>query len=90
VYVSNSLTVSAGSGLDFLVLVIAASILGGAGSPAGAVLAALVVGIASEVVAAAGGSYYSNAAGLAILVLVLVLRPAARTWVGPSRDEVTV
>ncbi len=90
VYVSNSLTVSAGSGLDFLVLVIAAAILGGAGSPAGAVIAALVVGIASEVVAAAGGSYYSNAAGLAILVLVLVLRPAARTWVGANRDEVTV
>jgi branched-subunit amino acid ABC-type transport system permease component len=90
VYVSNSLTVSAGSGLDFVVLVIAASILGGAGSPAGAVVAALVVGIASEVVAAAGGSYYSNAAGLAILALVLVLRPAARTWIGPDRDEVTV
>ena len=53
-------------------------------------IAALVVGIASEVVAAAGGSYYSNAAGLAILVLVLVLRPAARTWVGANRDEVTV
>ena len=90
VYVSNSLTVSAGSGLDFVVLVIAASILGGAGSPAGAVVAALVVGIASEVVAAAGGSYYSSAAGLAILALVLVLRPAARTWIGPDRDEVTV
>lgn len=90
VYVTNSLTVSAGSGLDFVVLVIAAALLGGAGSPAGAVLAALVVGIASEVVAAAGGSYYSHAAGLAILALVLVLRPAARTWSAASRDEVTV
>jgi branched-chain amino acid transport system permease protein/neutral amino acid transport system permease protein len=90
VYVTNSLTVSAGSGLDFVVLVIAAALLGGAGSPAGAVMAALVVGIASEVVAAAGGSYYSHAAGLAILALVLVLRPAARSWSGPSRDEVTV
>lgn len=90
VYVTNSLTVSAGSGLDFVVLVIAAALLGGAGSAAGAVLAALVVGIASEVVAAAGGSYYSHAAGLAILALVLVLRPAARTWSAASRDEVTV
>ena len=90
VYVTNSLTVSAGSGLDFVVLVIAAALLGGAGSPAGAVLAALVVGIASEVVAALGGSYYSHAAGLAILALVLVLRPAARTWAAGSRDEVTV
>jgi branched-chain amino acid transport system permease protein/neutral amino acid transport system permease protein len=90
VYVTNSLTVSAGSGLDFVVLVIAAALLGGAGSPAGAVLAALVVGIASEVVAAAGGSYYSHASGLAILALVLVLRPAARTWSAAGRDEVTV
>ena len=40
VYVTNSLTVSAGSGLDFVVLVIAAALLGGAGSPVGAVLAA--------------------------------------------------
>jgi branched-chain amino acid transport system permease protein/neutral amino acid transport system permease protein len=90
VYVTNSLTVSAGSGLDFVVLVIAAALLGGAGSPAGAVLAALVVGIASEVVAALGGSYYSDAAGLAILALVLVLRPAARAGIAASRDEVTV
>lgn len=90
VYVTNSLTVSAGSGLDFVVLVIAAALLGGAGSPTGAVLAALVVGIASEIVAALGGSYYSDAAGLGILALVLVLRPAARTWAAGSRDEVTV
>lgn len=90
IYVTNSLTVSAGAGLDFLVLVIAAAILGGAGSPVGAVLAALVVGIATEVVAAIGGSYYSQAAGLGILALVLVLRPASGIWSGPNRDEVTV
>ena len=90
VYVTNSLTVDAGSGLDFLVLVIAAAMLGGAGSPAGAVVAALVVGVASEVVAAVGGSYYSQAAGLAILALVLVLRPAARTLSGTGRDDVTI
>jgi branched-chain amino acid transport system permease protein/neutral amino acid transport system permease protein len=90
VYVTNSLTVDASSGLNFLVLVIAAAILGGAGSPKGAILAALVVGITTEVVAALGGSYYSQAAGLALLAIVLVLRPASRTWLGPSRDEVTV
>jgi len=90
VYVTNSLTVDAGAGLNFLVLVIAAALLGGAGSPMGAVLAALVVGIATEVVAAVGGSYYSQAAGLAILAVVLVARPTARTWGGAVRDEVTV
>ncbi len=90
VYVTNSLTISAGAGLNFLVLVIAAAILGGAGSPVGAVLAALVIGVATEVVAAFGGSYYSQAAGLAILALVLVLRPSTGMWSGPTRDEVTV
>ena len=55
-----------------------------------ALLAALVVGIATEVVAAVGGSYYSQAAGLAILAVVLVARPTARTWGGTVRDEVTV
>lgn len=90
VYVTNSLTVSSATGLDFLVLVIAAALLGGAGSPLGAVAAALVVGIATEVVAAIGGQYYSQAVGLAILAVVLVVRPSARTWGGAVRDEVTV
>lgn len=90
VYVTNSLTVSSATGLDFLVLVIAAALLGGAGSPVGAVVAALVVGIATEVVAAIGGQYYSQAVGLAILAIVLIVRPAARTWGGAIRDEVTV
>ena len=41
IYVTNSLTVSANAGLDFLVLVVAAALLGGAGSPTGAVIASL-------------------------------------------------
>ena len=90
VYVTNDLTVSASGGLDFLVLVIAAALLGGAGSPLGAMIASLVVGISTEVVAAIGGSYYSQAAGLAILAIVLIARPSSRTWGGAQRDEVTV
>ncbi|MDQ2805116.1 MAG: branched-chain amino acid ABC transporter permease, partial [Pseudomonadota bacterium] len=39
VFVTTSLTVSSSSGIDFVVLVIAAALLGGAGSPAGAVIA---------------------------------------------------
>jgi branched-subunit amino acid ABC-type transport system permease component len=90
VYVTNSLTVNAGSALDFFVLVIAAALLGGAGSPLGAVLASLVVGIATEVVAALGGSYYSQGAGLAILAIVLLARSSARMWTGPERNDITV
>jgi branched-chain amino acid transport system permease protein/neutral amino acid transport system permease protein len=90
VYVTNNLTVSASGGLDFLVLVVAAALLGGAGSPMGAMIASLVVGISTEVVAAIGGSYYSQAAGLGILAIVLIARPSSRTWGGAQRDEVTV
>jgi branched-subunit amino acid ABC-type transport system permease component len=90
IYVTNSLTVSADAGLDFLVLVIAAALLGGAGSMTGAVIASLVVGIATEVVAAIGGSYYSQAAGLGILAVVLLVRSSSRTVAGVTRDEVTV
>jgi branched-subunit amino acid ABC-type transport system permease component len=90
IYVTNSLTVSADAGLNFLVLVIAAALLGGAGSPTGAVIASLVVGIATEVVAAVGGSYYSQAAGLGILAVVLIARPSSRISAGAARDEVTV
>ena len=90
IYVTNSLTVSADSGLNFLVLVIAAALLGGAGSPTGAAIASLVVGIATEVVAAVGGSYYSQAVGLGILAVVLIARPSSRAVAGVTRNEVTV
>ena len=78
------------SAICYFVLVIAAALLGGAGSPVGAVLSALVLGIATEIVAAAGGTYYSQAAGLAILAIVLVARSSAHIWTGPERNEVTV
>ena len=89
IYVTNSLTVSANAGLDFLVLVIAAALLGGAGSPTGALIASLVVGVATEVVAAVGGSYYSQAVGLGLLAVVLIARPSSRA-IATNRDEVSV
>jgi len=61
IYVTNSLTVSANAGLDFLVLVIAAALLGGAGSPTGALIASLVVGISTEVVADARSRHGTGA-----------------------------
>jgi branched-chain amino acid transport system permease protein/neutral amino acid transport system permease protein len=90
IFITNSATVSAGSGLDFFILVIAAALLGGAGSTGGAVLAGLVLGIATEVVAAAGGAYYSRGAGLAILAIVLLVRSSSRLWTGPERRDITV
>lgn len=77
VYIINTQSVGYASGQQFLPLVIAAAILGGAGSPAGAAGAALLMGVVTEIVAAYGGSDYSTVAGFGILVLVLILRPGS-------------
>jgi branched-chain amino acid transport system permease protein/neutral amino acid transport system permease protein len=77
VYIINSQSIGYTTGQLFLPLVIAAAILGGAGSPVGAVLAALIMGIVTEAVSAFGGSAYSTVAGFAILVLVLLSRPSS-------------
>ncbi len=77
VYIINTQSVGYSTGELFLPLVIAAAILGGAGSPTGAVLAALLMGIVTQIVAAYGGSLYSTAAGFGILVVVLLSRPSA-------------
>lgn len=85
VYIINSQSVGYATGQQFLPLVIAAAILGGAGSPVGAVGAAVLMGVVTEVVAAYGGSQYSTVAGFGILVLVLILRPGSLMG-GQSRE----
>jgi len=76
VYVINSQSVGYATGELFLPLVIAAAILGGPGSPGGALAAALLMGVVTEVVSAYGGPQYSTVAGFGILVLVLLFRPS--------------
>lgn len=77
VYVINTQSVGYTTGQLFLPLVVAAAILGGAGSPLGAVLASLIMGIVTEVVAAFGSDAYSTVAGFGILGLVLLSRPGS-------------
>ncbi|MDR0341965.1 MAG: branched-chain amino acid ABC transporter permease [Nocardiopsaceae bacterium] len=77
VYIINTQSVGYATGENFLPLVVAAAILGGAGSPAGAVVAALAMGVVTEIVSAYGGPQYSTVAGFGILVLVLVARPGS-------------
>ncbi len=62
-------------GFGFLFIVFAAVILGGIGSPYGAIAGALVVGIATEVSAAFINSEYKNAIALVILIIALLIRP---------------
>lgn len=68
-------TFTATSGSEFLIVIIAAAVLGGIGSPRGAVLGALVVGIVTEV----GGTYWNpelkDVLAFGVLIVVLLVRP---------------
>lgn len=68
-------TFTATSGSEFLIVIIAAAVLGGIGSPRGAVLGALVVGIVTEV----GGAYWNpelkDVLAFGVLIVVLLVRP---------------
>jgi branched-chain amino acid transport system permease protein len=53
-----------------------AAVLGGIGSIRGAVVGGFVMGIAESMVAGYGGSTYRDALAFAILILILVFKPA--------------
>jgi len=90
IYVINSQSVDYYTGQLFLPLVIAAAILGGVGSPAGAFVAALIMGIVTQVVSALGGSAYSTVAGFGILVVVLLSRPSSVTGTSAGAAQLTL
>lgn len=89
-YVINALTIDASVGTGFLPLVLAAAILGKAGSTGGAVLAALVLGLVTEEVGAFGGAEYATVAGFGVLAIVLLTRPAALAGQIAGKTEITV
>ncbi|GAC1631091.1 MAG: branched-chain amino acid ABC transporter permease [Ktedonobacteraceae bacterium] len=62
-------------GGDFLFVIFSAVILGGIGSPYGAMAGALVIGLVTEISAALINSAYKNDVAFVILILVLLLRP---------------
>src|SRR5487761_606785 len=62
-------------GDGFLFIIFAAVILGGIGQPYGAMLGALVIGVATEVSAVVIPAQYKGVVAFAILVVVLLLRP---------------
>jgi branched-chain amino acid transport system permease protein/neutral amino acid transport system permease protein len=70
---SDSFAVSNGPG--YLITIIAAAVLGGAGQPYGAMLGAVLIGEVTELSAAAISPEYKQVVAFAILVLVMVLRP---------------
>lgn len=62
-------------GGEFLFVIFAAVILGGVGSPYGAMLGALIIGLATEMSAVLINSAYKNDVAFALLILALLLRP---------------
>lgn len=86
----NTATFTIGTGNSFLVIIIAAAVLGGVGQPYGAMAGALVIGIGSELAAAIISPDVKDVFAFLILVIILLVRPAG-IFVGLSgRKEVIV
>jgi branched-subunit amino acid ABC-type transport system permease component len=71
----NTTSFTSATANSFLVVIVAAAILGGVGQPYGAMLGALVIGLTSEVSATFLNPAYKNVVAFVILVVVLLLRP---------------
>ena len=76
------------TGAQFLIPIIAVAVLGGIGQPYGAMLGALVIGIASELAAAVISPDYKNVVAFVILVVVLLARPQGILSEIATRKEV--
>ncbi|HEY6359416.1 MAG TPA: branched-chain amino acid ABC transporter permease [Vicinamibacterales bacterium] len=75
VLVLNTTTFESTTGSGFLVIVVAAAVLGGVGRPVGAIVAALVLGIVTEVAAAYITPSFKEVIAFSVLVIVLLVRP---------------
>ena len=76
------------TGAQFLIPIIAVAVLGGIGHPYGAMLGALVIGIASEVAATVFSPSYKDVVAFVILVIVLLARPQGILSEIAARKEV--
>lgn len=75
---------------DFLVVLVAAAILGGVGRPSGAMFGALIVGLATEVSAAIFNPAYKDVTAFVLLAIVLVAKPAGIFPEAVQRKEVVL
>jgi branched-chain amino acid transport system permease protein/neutral amino acid transport system permease protein len=71
----NSDSFAIANGSAFLITILAAAVLGGAGQPYGAMIGAVIIGLITELSAAAWSPEYKEVVAFGILVLVMVLRP---------------
>jgi branched-chain amino acid transport system permease protein/neutral amino acid transport system permease protein len=75
VLVLNTTAFQSTTGSAFLVIIIAAAMLGGVGRATGAMLGALVLGLVTEISAAYISPSYKEIFAFGVLVLVLLVRP---------------
>jgi branched-subunit amino acid ABC-type transport system permease component len=71
----NSDSFAIANGSAFLITILAAAVLGGAGQPYGAMIGAVLIGLITELSAAAWSPQYKEVVAFGILVAVMVLRP---------------
>ena len=74
-------------GNSFLLVTLAAAIVGGVGRVYGAMIGALIIGVVTEISGAYLNAGYKQVAALAILTLVLLLRPSGILQVQRTRAE---
>ncbi len=75
VLVMDVQVLNSGSGDQFLILIVAATVLGGIGSAYGAMIGALIIGVVAEVAAGFMNPEFKDIAAFIILAAVLLARP---------------
>jgi branched-subunit amino acid ABC-type transport system permease component len=62
-------------GMNYLVSIFAAAVIGGIGNPFGAVVGALIIGLVEETSALVVSTTYRQGISFVVLILVLLMRP---------------
>lgn len=75
VLVMDVQVLNSGSGDQFLILIVAATVLGGIGSAYGAMVGALIIGVVAEVAAGFMSPEFKDISAFIILAAVLLVRP---------------
>lgn len=86
----NTTTFTSATANEFLVVIVAAAVLGGVGHAYGAMLGAVVLGLATEISAAYINPSYKNVIAFVILVIVLLVRPQGILAEVATQREVAV
>lgn len=88
VLVLNTSAFQSTTGNDFLVVIVAAAMLGGVGRPTGAMLASIVLGVVTEVAAGFINPSFKEVIAFGVLVVVLLFRPTGIFGQGATVKEV--